>query len=244
MPKWTIFEISIFWKHQCLCFHDWDFLMNIWHNNWQSIIDVVENLSIIVNFLPVSICSGWNKSRYWPVLISSITVASKSTITALGIKNIVTTFSFASTLCILALHYTKIIEYSQRQNIALNFYLPGNMFASIFVEKSIERIIIQVIVITGHFTTGIDSMFYNVLITSLHEFPNLRILKTKFVVSQNGLLFANQSRAVASGGGLSSQVFGRTVNPISTRGQIMPTTVLQAPHPLRRPCRVCKKMLR
>ena len=65
---------------------------------------------------------------------------------------------------------------AKRQNIAFIF-LPGNMFASIFVEKSIERIIIQVIVITGHLATGIDSMFYKVLITSFPEFPNLQILK-------------------------------------------------------------------
>ena len=32
-------------KHQCLCFHYWDFLTNFWHNNWQSIFfDVVERL--------------------------------------------------------------------------------------------------------------------------------------------------------------------------------------------------------
>ena len=29
MPIWTIFEISILWKHQCFCFHYWDYLMNI-----------------------------------------------------------------------------------------------------------------------------------------------------------------------------------------------------------------------
>ena len=66
---------------------------------------------------------------------------------------------------------------AKRQNIALQISLPGNMFPSIFVEKSIERIVIQVIVITGHLATGIDSMFYKVLITSFHEFPNLQILK-------------------------------------------------------------------
>ena len=31
-------------KHQCLCFHYWDFLTNFWHNNWRSIFDVVERL--------------------------------------------------------------------------------------------------------------------------------------------------------------------------------------------------------
>ena len=31
-------------KHQCLCFHYWDFLTNFWRNNWQSIIDVVKRL--------------------------------------------------------------------------------------------------------------------------------------------------------------------------------------------------------
>ena len=29
-------------KHQCLCFHYWDFLTNFWRNNWRSIFDVVE----------------------------------------------------------------------------------------------------------------------------------------------------------------------------------------------------------
>ena len=73
------------------------------------------------------------------------------------------------------------------------------MFASIFVEKSIERIVIQVIVITGHLATGIDSMFYKVLITSFHEFPNLQILKNfhaiccLFWFPQNGFLFENQN---------------------------------------------------
>ena len=32
-------------KHQCLCFHYWDYLTNFWRNNWQSIIDVVERLT-------------------------------------------------------------------------------------------------------------------------------------------------------------------------------------------------------
>ena len=31
-------------KHQCLCFHYWDFLTNFWRNNWRSIFDVVERL--------------------------------------------------------------------------------------------------------------------------------------------------------------------------------------------------------
>ena len=44
ITKWTIFEISFLWKHQHLCFHDWEYLTNFWHNNWRSIIDVVERL--------------------------------------------------------------------------------------------------------------------------------------------------------------------------------------------------------
>ena len=32
-------------KHQCLCFHCWDYFTNFWHNNWRSIINVVERLS-------------------------------------------------------------------------------------------------------------------------------------------------------------------------------------------------------
>ena len=44
MPKWTIFEISILWKHQCFCFHYWDYLTNIWRNNWRSMFDRVEGL--------------------------------------------------------------------------------------------------------------------------------------------------------------------------------------------------------
>ena len=31
-------------KHQCLCFHYWDYLTNFWHNNWWSIIVIVEKL--------------------------------------------------------------------------------------------------------------------------------------------------------------------------------------------------------
>ena len=56
--KWY-FKNSSFWhlihilswrqqKHQCLCFHYWDYLTNFWHNNWRSIIDVVERLCFSV----------------------------------------------------------------------------------------------------------------------------------------------------------------------------------------------------
>ena len=45
------FWTSFLWKHQCLCFHYWDYLMNIWRNIWQSIIDVVENLGFCVVLL-------------------------------------------------------------------------------------------------------------------------------------------------------------------------------------------------
>ena len=38
-----------FWKYQCLCFHHWDYLTNFWPNNWQSFIDVVERLLIILH---------------------------------------------------------------------------------------------------------------------------------------------------------------------------------------------------
>ena len=38
------FEIEFLWKHQSLCFHYWDYLMNVWRTNWQSIIDLVEKL--------------------------------------------------------------------------------------------------------------------------------------------------------------------------------------------------------
>ena len=51
-------------------------------------------------------------------------------------------------------------------------------------------------------------------------------------------MFSELNRAVASGGlgwGAKAEVFGQTVNPISTRGQIVPTTVLQAPWTFR-PC--------
>ena len=33
MPKWTSFETSFLWKHQSLCIHYWDCLMNFWRNN-------------------------------------------------------------------------------------------------------------------------------------------------------------------------------------------------------------------
>ena len=46
MPKWTILKISFLWKHHCLCFHYLYYLTNFWSNNWQSIIDIVEKLSL------------------------------------------------------------------------------------------------------------------------------------------------------------------------------------------------------
>ena len=49
--KWTIFEISFLWKHQSLCFYYWDYLTNFWHNNWRSIIDLVERFSYLMNEL-------------------------------------------------------------------------------------------------------------------------------------------------------------------------------------------------
>ena len=53
MPKWTILEMSFLWQRLCWCYHYWDFLRNIWCNNWQFIIDVVENLGycLIFHFL-------------------------------------------------------------------------------------------------------------------------------------------------------------------------------------------------
>ena len=32
-------------KHQCLCFHYWDYLTDFWRINWRSIIDIVKRLS-------------------------------------------------------------------------------------------------------------------------------------------------------------------------------------------------------
>ena len=51
MPKWTIFEIYFFWKYQSLSFHYWEHLTMIWCINWQSIIDVVENLCVVLLIL-------------------------------------------------------------------------------------------------------------------------------------------------------------------------------------------------
>ena len=49
------------------------------------------------------------------------------------------------------------------------------------------------------------------------------------IISQCGY-FAGLLQAGGSGGGARApQVFGRTVNPISTKWQIMPTTVPRAP---------------
>ena len=42
-------------------------------------------------------------------------------------------------------------------------------------------------------------------------------------------------RKVGAWGGLAPPMFGQTVNPISTRGQIIPTTVLRARR-IFRPC--------
>mgnify|MGYP007022710994 CR=1 FL=1 len=71
-------------KHQCLCFHYWDYLTNFWRNNWRSIFDIVERLwqsfYSISNFIPRKSCNywlwdqegtyrslkiGWN-SPFWP----------------------------------------------------------------------------------------------------------------------------------------------------------------------------------
>ena len=38
-------------KHQCLCFHYWDFLTKFWHNNWWAIFDVVEKTLFIAFIL-------------------------------------------------------------------------------------------------------------------------------------------------------------------------------------------------
>ena len=51
MPKWTIFEVSFPWKHQCFCFHYWDYLTKIWRNNRRSIFDGAEGLSYLVRKL-------------------------------------------------------------------------------------------------------------------------------------------------------------------------------------------------
>ena len=39
-------------KHQCLCFHYWDFLTNFWRNNWRFIFDVVERLCYYLILYP------------------------------------------------------------------------------------------------------------------------------------------------------------------------------------------------
>ena len=58
MPKWTVFEISFHWKHQCFCFHCWDYLTDIWHNNWQSIFDGVLRRTQLNRYIQVKlICS-------------------------------------------------------------------------------------------------------------------------------------------------------------------------------------------
>ena len=44
VPKWIFFEIFLLWEYQCFCFHYWDYLKNIWRNNWQSIFDRVEGI--------------------------------------------------------------------------------------------------------------------------------------------------------------------------------------------------------
>ena len=41
-------------KHQCLCFHYWDYLTNFWRNSWQSIIDVVERLGRLLGWQTVN----------------------------------------------------------------------------------------------------------------------------------------------------------------------------------------------
>ena len=49
MPKWTIFEISFLWKHQCLCCHYWDYLTKFWLDNLRSIGDVVKRLCYVLD---------------------------------------------------------------------------------------------------------------------------------------------------------------------------------------------------
>ena len=59
VSKIVHFAISIYilscrqQKHQCLCLHYWDYLMNFWRNNWRSIIDVVERLSSCINYYEI-----------------------------------------------------------------------------------------------------------------------------------------------------------------------------------------------
>ena len=48
-----LFWSIILWKYQCLCFHYWDYLTSFWHNNWRSIIDVVERLCLSNVKLPL-----------------------------------------------------------------------------------------------------------------------------------------------------------------------------------------------
>ena len=65
MPKLTIFEISLLWRHKSFCFHYWDYLTNIWHNNWRSTFDGVERLMSLNETLSkcsLVQCRIWNDS--------------------------------------------------------------------------------------------------------------------------------------------------------------------------------------
>ena len=77
MPKWTIFEVSFLWKHQCFCFYYWDYLTNIWRNNWWSTLDIVEGLGfrvamvLLSNRYTVVLGYVWNHRFYGTIFVRS-----------------------------------------------------------------------------------------------------------------------------------------------------------------------------
>ena len=59
-------------KHQCLCFHCWDYLTNFWHNNWQSITDIIERhglcefcLKLRITKVSFSVQYTWQHFGLW-----------------------------------------------------------------------------------------------------------------------------------------------------------------------------------
>ena len=69
MPKWSTFEVSFLWKHQCFCFHYWDYLTNNWRNKWRSIFDGVEGLNLSVSWSPPRLKIVSQTKNVWYMII-------------------------------------------------------------------------------------------------------------------------------------------------------------------------------
>ena len=55
-------KVSFLWKHQFLCLHYRDYLMNFWRNNWWSIFEVVKRL---LSGMSMIFCFNLSKHILW-----------------------------------------------------------------------------------------------------------------------------------------------------------------------------------